>query len=287
MDKYKLLYFQSAAHNLSFTKAAVDCNVVQGTVSKQVAALEEELNVKLFIRHSKSIELTLAGKKLYDNVKDYIEQYDKLENSLKKLNLLYDDTIQIGVGTFEHFITVDPISRFALENPNTEINLSTYTYKRMESNLRNHLLDVVFCCNTCLDQIKDVQKIKLWDKNWMIAAHKDSDFWKLEKLERGKLKGQNVISIFGDAYDPVFKHCNRDAFSVKSFSFTNAALSTITLLKANLGISILPSFFNGMYPDLRMEDSLIKPLTTGFSIGYHKKNPKIELIQRFLNHCSK
>ena len=73
MDKNKLNYFISAARHLNFTKAAEDCHVVQGTISKQIASIEDELGVKLFIRKGQTLSLTPAGQKLLDDSNDYIE----------------------------------------------------------------------------------------------------------------------------------------------------------------------------------------------------------------------
>ena len=64
MDETKLYYFLSVARHLSFTKAAEDCHVVQSTVSKQVAALEQELGAPLLIRDKQSVRLTPAGQRL-------------------------------------------------------------------------------------------------------------------------------------------------------------------------------------------------------------------------------
>jgi predicted transcriptional regulator len=64
MDELKLYYFRSVCRHLSFTRAAKACNVVQSTISKQIAALEDELGVKLFHRQNKGIQLTPAGRRL-------------------------------------------------------------------------------------------------------------------------------------------------------------------------------------------------------------------------------
>ena len=53
--------FESAARNLSFTKAAEELFVTQSAVSRQIKALEDHLGVALFERRPRSLILTEAG----------------------------------------------------------------------------------------------------------------------------------------------------------------------------------------------------------------------------------
>lgn len=61
MDIRILRYFLTVAKEQNFTKAAEQLNITQPTLSRQLAALEEELGTALFIRGSRSITLTEAG----------------------------------------------------------------------------------------------------------------------------------------------------------------------------------------------------------------------------------
>lgn len=63
-----LILFEASARHLSFTKAAFELNLSQAAVSKQVANLEERLNMPLFVRSHRTIALTEKGKILYEGV---------------------------------------------------------------------------------------------------------------------------------------------------------------------------------------------------------------------------
>jgi LysR family transcriptional regulator, glycine cleavage system transcriptional activator len=56
--------FDAAARHLSFTAAAAELHVTHGAVSRQIAALEEELHAALFIRGSRGLKLTQEGAQL-------------------------------------------------------------------------------------------------------------------------------------------------------------------------------------------------------------------------------
>ncbi|MCW5636820.1 MAG: transcriptional regulator GcvA [Rubrivivax sp.] len=59
-----LLAFEAAARHLSFTKAAAERFLTQSAVSRQIAALEEDLGAALFHRRHRALELTDEGKRL-------------------------------------------------------------------------------------------------------------------------------------------------------------------------------------------------------------------------------
>ena len=61
MELRVLRYFLAVAKEQSFTKAAEQLHITQPTLSRQLAALEEELGAALFNRGGRCITLTAAG----------------------------------------------------------------------------------------------------------------------------------------------------------------------------------------------------------------------------------
>ena len=57
--------FEAIARHLSFAKAAEELHVTPAALSHQIRALEEQLELELFHRRARSIELTEAGRTLY------------------------------------------------------------------------------------------------------------------------------------------------------------------------------------------------------------------------------
>lgn len=60
--------FETAGRHLSFTRAGEELHVTHGAVSRQVAALEAHLGVKLFIRTASGLVLTDAGRTYFGEV---------------------------------------------------------------------------------------------------------------------------------------------------------------------------------------------------------------------------
>ena len=62
--------FESAARNLSFTKAAEELNVTQAAISHQVKGLEDWFGIPLFRRMNRALLLTDAGQMLLPSVSE-------------------------------------------------------------------------------------------------------------------------------------------------------------------------------------------------------------------------
>lgn len=287
MDKNKLNYFISAARHLNFTKAAEDCHVVQGTISKQIASIEDELGVKLFIRKGQTLSLTPAGQKLLDDSNDYIEQYDAIDNSLRKLRFVFDDSLKVAVGTMEHSLIIEPMRKFYKDHTNVEMIFSTYTYGRMVGHFRNDTLDIGICHDMCAEKMFEMKRIPVYSGNWNIVAHPDHPYWSMSEDSRAVLYDQNIISITGGEYDAAFRHINDNKnFNHKQFIFSNALVSMVSLIESGYGIGILPAFIanSRWYAFLRFEEMKYNPVTTGFSLVYNPRKTKIPVIEKFLQY---
>lgn len=70
MDWDKLRVFHAVAEAGSFTHAGEILNLSQSSVSRQVSALEQSLNVPLFHRHARGLKLTESGETLYSTAKE-------------------------------------------------------------------------------------------------------------------------------------------------------------------------------------------------------------------------
>lgn len=96
METRVLRYFLTVAQEENITKAAELLHTSQSNVSKQLAALEEMLGQKLFLRGSRRIVLTEEGMFLRKRAQEIIELTDRTENDMKSLNRTVRGTVHIG-----------------------------------------------------------------------------------------------------------------------------------------------------------------------------------------------
>lgn len=134
MDWDKLKVFHAAAEAGSFTHAGEQLGLSQSAVSRQVSALEQELNVSLFHRHARGLILTEQGELLYRTAHDVFMKLEaartKLTDSREKPNgdLKVSTTVGIGVNWLTprlgEFLDLYPDIRISLLTTDEELDLA-------------------------------------------------------------------------------------------------------------------------------------------------------------------
>ena len=107
MDWDKLRIFHAAADAGSFTHAGEALGLSQSAVSRQVSALEHDLEVPLFHRHARGLLLTEQGELLFRTVQDVMTKLDsartRLSDTREKPHGELRVTTTLGFGT--HWLT--------------------------------------------------------------------------------------------------------------------------------------------------------------------------------------
>jgi DNA-binding transcriptional LysR family regulator len=97
----KVKSFLILAETRSFTGAAAQLYMSQQAVSRCVALLEAELGAKLFLRTTRSVELTSAGRMYYDLYSGLNRQYNEgLARIKETVDKKRGRTIKLGTQTF-------------------------------------------------------------------------------------------------------------------------------------------------------------------------------------------
>ena len=95
MDLESIRTFLILSKTLNYTRTADILFVSQSTVSSRISELEKELDLKLFVRNNRNVELTSQGKIF----SEYAQKMTELTNaSLQHLSSTtkYEDDIRIG-----------------------------------------------------------------------------------------------------------------------------------------------------------------------------------------------
>jgi len=115
--------FEAAARTLSFTKAADELSLTQSAISRQIKALEENLELTLFRRLHRALRLTEEGQTLYQAVSDVLAQLHEVAARLRRR----PDNRTVVVTTTPGFAGVWLIPRlasFTAVHPEVDVRIS-------------------------------------------------------------------------------------------------------------------------------------------------------------------
>ncbi|SNB47168.1 LysR family transcriptional regulator [Geobacter sp. DSM 9736] len=97
MDLKQLNFFLEVADSGGFTKAAEKLNIAQSALSIAIKKLEEELEVKLFVRRDRKVTLTAEGESLALNAKDIFKVVARARQEVADLRGLVRGEVRVGL----------------------------------------------------------------------------------------------------------------------------------------------------------------------------------------------
>lgn len=143
MELRLLRYFLTVAKEQNFTKAAEQLHITQPTLSRQMAAFEEDLGIKLFIRNGKKISLTDEGILLKRRALEILDLEERTLEELKGKEEVVEGTITIGCGEFAAVETLAEICKTYKEKyPLVQIVLHTATADAVYEMMNKGLVDI-------------------------------------------------------------------------------------------------------------------------------------------------
>ena len=149
MEIRNLRYFLTVAREENMTHAAELLHVTQPTLSKAIRSLEEELDKKLFIRHSFSIQLTEEGRLLRDRAEDLVTMADKIEREFLTLDDVTGGELYLGMAESYQIRHLARVIR-ALKNscPGLRYHITSGDTEQVTEKLDQGLLDFAVICDT-------------------------------------------------------------------------------------------------------------------------------------------
>lgn len=147
MDVRQLEYFVAVAEELSFTRAAARCHVVQSALSYQVARLERENGVLLFERSSRSVRLAPAGELLLPRARRVLAELDLARAELAALAGVLTGRLRlgmIGTATLAAPVVGQVLAEFHRRHPGVEITIQDTGSARMANQVQDGDIDLAF-----------------------------------------------------------------------------------------------------------------------------------------------
>ena len=193
MELRLLRYFLTVAKEQSFTKAAEQLHITQPTLSRQMAAFEEELGVTLFIRSGKKISLTEEGILLKRRALEILNLEEKTLEELKGKEDVVEGNITIGCGEFAAVETLAEICKTYKEKyPLVQIVLHTATADAVYEMMNKGLVDIALFMEPVDTEGLDYIRITDCD-HWCVGMRPDDPLAEKEFIKKEDLIGKPLI----------------------------------------------------------------------------------------------
>lgn len=253
MELRHLRYFLAVAEELNFTRAAKRLNMAQPPLTQQIKALEAEMGVTLFDRTGYRVELTDAGKSFVPQVARILADVRNAVLIAKRASL--GDVGHVRVG-FTESASFNPLVTAAFRNfrgayPDVEVSLEEGPSTVLAAALREGRIDAAFIRPPL--RTGEGIALHLIDEEEMVVALSNSHpLAGREDLGIKDLADETFV-LYPRAERPgladtVIAACEKAGFSPKVKQYTPQLSSTINLVAASLGVSIVPRSMQGLQP---------------------------------------
>lgn len=187
-----LRYFVAVAQNGGLTSAAESLNITQPPLTRQIRQLEDLLETKLFVRQSRGVELTDAGKSLLE---DALNILALTEQALERSRLAGQGKLgQLDVGVFGSvMLDIVPriIQRFRQLHPEVEVVLHNLDRAGQIKALEERRLTVGF--NRFFKEEPGLSWEVLLTENLHLAVHESHPFANRDDVNFSEIDGQQLI----------------------------------------------------------------------------------------------
>lgn len=173
--------FEAAAQDLSFSRAAKKLNVLQPAISRQVAALEEALETKLFLRTKPQLSLTEDGETLKEAVFQGFEAIRNGIDIIRDRNEVETIVVTASIG-FASLYLLPRLADFQAMHPDVKLQIVT---QDQNPDINHKKSDVVIAFGDF--GVSDDNKRKIFSEKMVAVCHP-------KLLPEGKALSRQVLA---------------------------------------------------------------------------------------------
>jgi len=238
----QLNYVLAVAEHLNFTVAAEKCFVTQPTLSMQIQKLEEELEIRIFDRNKKPIQLTEVGKKIVEQAKSIVNEADRIKDIVEQQKGFIGGDFKIGIiPTIMPTLLPMFLKNFIRKYPKINLIVEEHTTDEIISRLQKGQLDAAIAA-TPLNE-NDLKEIVLYYEPFV--GYFPSEFRNgLTELSPNDLNVNDIL-LLQDGHcftNGILNICKASKLDQsQNFELTSGSFETlIGLANEGLGVTLLP-----------------------------------------------
>jgi DNA-binding transcriptional LysR family regulator len=263
MELRHLRYFIAVAEERHVTRAAERLGMQQPPLSQQIRALERELDVQLFRRLPRGVELTDAGSALLADARAILSHIDHAFATTRRTARGEQGQVAVGFTSSAPFHPFVPrvIRAYREAFPLVALTLEEGGTTELIDDLRNERIDAAFI-RTAIADPEGLVVGTLLREAMVLALPRGHGLARREgALPLKALAGETFIVYRRrngpGLYDAILSACNAAGFSPRVGQEAPRIVSTLNLVAAGLGISLVPESLQRM----RMDGVVFRRLT--------------------------
>ncbi|MGP1397600.1 MAG: LysR substrate-binding domain-containing protein [Inquilinaceae bacterium] len=262
MDLRRLRIFLAVADELSFRRAAALMGIGQPIVSRQMAALEEELGVTLFERKSTGARLTEAGRVFLADARRIVADVDRAQEAVT--SVAYGKAGRLRLAVCEDATTPTFAAILAAHRERCSaiiLELFELPSAMQPAAIRRGEIDAGLLLPPVQDQ--GIQLDEVWRDDWFVAMPSDHRLTELEVVPLGALCGERFITAhpkFGPgchAQSEAMFHAAGIKPRIVARAFRR--LTMAILVRSGAGVTLVP----GAFTSTNMDGIVMRPLSAG------------------------
>jgi LysR family transcriptional regulator, benzoate and cis,cis-muconate-responsive activator of ben and cat genes len=273
MDLKQLRYFTAVCEAKSFVHAATRINIAQPPLSRSIQNLEQEIGVTLIDRTVRPLELTEAGRFLYEQGQRLLQRAEEIKHATRALGKAKRQFFNIGfVGSTLYGFLPSIIRRFKADFPDVEVGLSEMITLQQQEALLARRIDVGFG-RLELNEHPDIERRTILNEPLVLAVPRGhrlrdaSTVW-LEQVAKEPfiLYPSKPRPSFADLVLDLF---NRHKLTPNVVIEANEIQTALGLVAADIGVTLVPQSVSrlrlGDVSFLSLADSeILTPVIMGF-----------------------
>lgn len=290
MNTTQIRYFLAAARTLNFTEAAKQLYISQPALSKQITAIENELNMMLFVRSKKKIRLTPAGAVLLKELPLLEEHYEQIRRKAEIANEGVSGELSIGL--LEGQMVGDTFTKvyrmFAEKFPNVSVRLLRDSFSGLRSQLEAGRIDLAITLEFDIMRMTDIYYEQVEVCPAMAAVARTHPAAGRQITSWSDLREETIIAVssedcmYGDKM--IIEDCKREGF-MPNLKYAPSLETAMLWAEAGMGICMVNTMNNlTQNPNIKMLTELPCKNTVSVMVWKQKNiNPAIALFTNFYN----
>lgn len=247
-DLKLLRYFLAVAEELHFGKAAARLNMSQPPLSIHIKELEAQLGTMLFIRHSRSVALTHAGRVLMEETRNLLAATNQALARVEQIGRGERGRIELGIVGTALWGRLRPVfHRFIKNNPTIDIVFREQSPGMQMILLERHEIDAGICRMINTPPL-GLTSVRLQQASFLVALPTEHRFNQYSSIPLHELRNEPFITLPAAHSDWSFlqKHCFRAGFSPHVVREAVEPQTVLALISMGLGITLIADSYAQM-----------------------------------------